>query len=274
MPKLDSMFAHLRALYREVVHAVTRGSADQWGEMGRNAKGDQVKWFDLAADRAVCAYLEQHFPCPVRLLSEEGAPRDFGVGEPEWTMILDPVDGSENFARGLAPAAMAIALIPASLPIALETVEFALVGDLYRDHIWQAARGRGAFSNDRPLHSSPATPLEQAIISCDLGQAIIQPSLLQVLARARGVRAFGSATTVLARVADGSLDAHVDIRDRLTPENFLAPALIISEAGGLMSNSNGAALPQIHSLTECYSIVAAATPELHATLLQYLAVEY
>ena len=104
--------------------------------------------------------------------------------------------------------------------------------------------------------------------------AIIQPPLIQVLARARGVRAFGSATTVLARVADGSLEAHLDLRDRLTPENFLAPALIISEAGGLMTNSNGAALPQIQSLTECYSIVAAATPELHAMLLQYLAVEY
>lgn len=271
MPELDLMLSHLKALYQEVVLAVTRGSADQWGKMGRNAKGDQVKWFDLAADQAVCAYLERHFPGPVRLLSEEGAPRDFGAGQPEWTMILDPVDGSENFSRGLAPAALAISLIPAGLAIAVETVEFALVGDLYSRQLWYAGRGQGAFGNHGRLQAGSITQLEQALLSCDLSQAMIQPSLATVLAQARGVRAFGSATIVLARLADGSLDAHLDLRDRLTPENFLAPALIITEAGGLITNANGAALPPIQSLTDCYSIVAAANPELHASLLQWLA---
>lgn len=271
MPKLDSMLTHLETLYRQVVQAVARGSADQSADLGRNAKGDQVKWFDLVADQAVGAYLKQDFPGPVRLLSEEGAPRDFGVGEPEWIMVLDPVDGSENFSRGLSPAAMAVALVPANLPIAIETVEFALVGDLYSNQLWQAARGRGAFSNGRRLHTNAITQLEQAMLSCDLSQAMTHPSLLQLLSRARGVRAFGSATMVLARVADGSLDAHLDIRDRLTPENFLAPALIITEAGGLITHASGAALPPIQSLTDGYSIMAAATPELHATLVQYLA---
>jgi myo-inositol-1(or 4)-monophosphatase len=271
MPNLDPLLTHLEALYHEVVRAVTGGSAARWGELGHNAKGDQVKWFDLAADQAVCAYLERHFPSPVRLLSEEGAPRDFGVGEPEWIMVLDPVDGSENFARGLNPAAMAIALIPAGLRVALETVELALVGDLYSDHIWHAARGKGAFSQGKRLHASSVTRLDQAIISCDLGRTIIQPPLIHLLAQAHGVRAFGSATTVLARVADGSLDAHLDLRDRLTPENFLAPALIITEAGGLITDAEGANLPPIQSLTECYSVVAAGALALHAALLQYLA---
>ena len=271
MPKLDPLLTHLEALYHEVVRAVTGGSAARWGELGRNAKGDQVKWFDLAADQAVCGYLEQNFPSPVRLLSEEGVPRDFGVGEPEWTMVLDPVDGSENFARGLNPAAMAIALIPAGLPVALETVELALVGDLYSDHTWQAARGKGAFGQGKRLHTSPVARLDQAIISCDLSHTTIQPPLIHMLAHARGVRAFGSATTVLARVADGSLDAHLDVRGCLTPENFLAPALIITEAGGLITNAAGVALPPIQSLTECYSVVAAGAPELHAALLRYLA---
>src|SRR6185295_5194530 len=119
MPQADSLLTHLEALYQAVMQAVSSGSAAGWGELGQNAKGDQVKWFDLAADRAVCAYLEQHFPGPVKLLSEEGEPRPFGRGEPEWTMVLDPVDGSQNFARGLAPAAVAIALVPASLPVAV-----------------------------------------------------------------------------------------------------------------------------------------------------------
>lgn len=271
MTQAIALITHLEALYRVVVQAVTDGSAAGWGHLGRNPKGDQVKWFDLAADQAVCAYLEQQFPCPVKLLSEEGAPRSFGSGDPEWALVLDPVDGSENFSRGLAPAAVALALIPANLPVAVHTVEYALVGDLYRHHTWQAERGKGALLNGTiPLRTSSVTQLEQAMISCDLNQANIPSSLANALFRAKGVRAFGSATTVLARVADGSLDVHLDLRECLTPENFLAPALIISEAGGLITAPNGDALPQIQSLTECYSILAAANPELHTGLIQAL----
>jgi fructose-1,6-bisphosphatase/inositol monophosphatase family enzyme len=269
----NSMSAHLEALFQAVLHAVTSGSADQWGKLGQNAKGDQVKWFDLAADRAVCTYLEQHFPCPVKLLSEEGEPRNFGVGEPEWTMILDPVDGSENFARGLAPTATAIALIPAGQPVAIDTVEYALVGDLYTGRVWQAARGQGGTVDGQLLHPRAATQIEQAFISCDLNHVLIQPSLARLLAQARAVRAFGSATLVLARVADGSLDAHLDWRNDLTPENFIAPALLITEMGGLITDPFGQPLPPIRSLTDCYSILAATTPELHAALRQQLQTE-
>lgn len=271
MPSSNSLLTHLEALYQSVVKAVTTGSSAKWGKLGQNAKGDQVKWFDLAADQVVCAYLDKQFPGPVTLLSEEGEPRTFGRGKPEWVMILDPVDGSENFSRGLSPAAVAIALIPAGLPVAVDTVEFALVGDLYRPHTWQAARGKGAFSNGTlPLHTSSVTQLEQALISCDLNHSETPAALTRMLARVHGVRAFGSATTVLARVADGSLDMHLDLRERLTPENFLAPALIITEAGGLITDSEGQALPPIRALTECYSIVAAANPQLHASLINAL----
>jgi fructose-1,6-bisphosphatase/inositol monophosphatase family enzyme len=273
MPKSNTWLDHLEALFQTVVQAVTTGSAAEWGELGRNPKGDQVKWFDLAADRAVCTYLEQHFPCPVKLWSEEGEPRSFGSGEPEWTMILDPVDGSENFSRGLAPAAMAVALIPAGLPVAIDTVEFALVGDLYSGRSWQAARGRGATGNGQPLRPSAVTRIEQAIISCDLNRVLVQPPLDRLLAQARAIRAFGSAATGLVRVADGSLEAYIDLRNNLTPENFLAPALIITEVGGLITDPAGQPLPVIQTLTECYSVLAAATPEFHALLRQKLQVK-
>lgn len=272
MTQSDLLLSHLEALYHAVVQAVTTGNAAQWGALGQNAKGDQVKWFDLAADQAVCTYLDHHFPCPVELLSEEGEPRSFGRGEPEWTMILDPVDGSDNFSRGLAPAGMAIALIPVSQPVAVETVELALVGDLYRRQVWQAVRGKGAWRDGQALQPSQVTQLEQAVINCDISRAAIQPVLAEVLAEARSIRSFGAATLVLVNVADGSLEAHVDLRDRLTPENYLAPGLIIHEAGGLMTAPNGEALPPIQSLTESYSVIAAANPKLHATLLQRLSV--
>jgi fructose-1,6-bisphosphatase/inositol monophosphatase family enzyme len=69
------------------------------------------------------------------------------------------------------------------------------------------------------------------------------------------------------------VEAHLDLRDNLTPENFLAPALIITEVGGLVTDPSGQPLPMIQALTERYSVVAAATPELHALLRQQLQVE-
>jgi peptide chain release factor 2 len=57
MTQATELLTHLEALYRVVVQAVTAGNAAEWGQLGRNPKGDQVKWFDLAADQAVCTYL-------------------------------------------------------------------------------------------------------------------------------------------------------------------------------------------------------------------------
>jgi fructose-1,6-bisphosphatase/inositol monophosphatase family enzyme len=180
------------------------------------------------------------------------------------------VDGSDNYSRGLAPTAVAIALIPYGQPLAVQTVEYALVGDLHRQTIWQAARGQGAYRNGQRLQPSRVTQLAQALLSCDLNRFLIQPALAGLLAGACSVRAFGSAATTLTWVADGTVDAHLDVRERLTPENFLAPSLLIAEAGGVITDSTGQPLPPMPSLTECFSVVSAGTPELHAAILQQL----
>ncbi len=270
MPESALILSHLESLFQEVVRAVTGGDAGQWGKLGYNAKGDQVKWFDLAADRAVSDYLAETFPYPVRLWSEEGVPRDFGRGEPEFIMVLDPVDGSNNFGRGIAPAGMAAALIPAHLPVAADTVQFALVGDLFTGQTWAAARDEGAFGQGQRLMTSRVTRLDQALLSCDLDQLAGQAPLVQVVARAQGARAFGSAARALVMVAAGAVEAHLDLRQILTPENFLAPALIITEAGGKLTDGMGKPLPPIRSLTEGYSILATASPELHTAIIEAL----
>jgi fructose-1,6-bisphosphatase/inositol monophosphatase family enzyme len=185
-------------------------------------------------------------------------------------MVLDPVDGSDNFARGITPVGMTIALIPAGLPIAVGAVQFALVGDLYTGGTWSAARGRGASCNGRPIRTRSVSRLEEALLSCELNHFAVPALLSDVLSRAHGVRASGCATAVLAMVADGRLDAHLDVRGRLTPENFLGPSLILTEAGGVITTPQGNPLPEVFSLTERHSILAAATLELHTILVQEL----
>lgn len=260
----------LESLFLAISQAVRRQDGGFVGETTTNPKGDRVREFDVAADRAACAHLSRRFPHPVLLLSEEGEPRRFGDEEPEFVMVLDPVDGSDNLARGIALAGTAIALIPSGGPISIGTVQYALVGDLFAGNRWVAERGQGAFSNGVRIRSSRVTKLETATVSCELNHFAVDARLAGVLSRAQAVRTLGCATRALSLVADGSLDAHLDVRGRLTPENFLAPSLIMSEAGGLLTDPEGKAIPAIQSLTERHSIVAAATPELHASLVDEL----
>jgi myo-inositol-1(or 4)-monophosphatase len=270
MQRHESIIAHLERLFQQVREVVTGPPPAASEHLGHNAKGDAVKWFDVAADRVVCAYLEKSFPVAVQLLSEEGEPREFGAGQPEFTLVLDPVDGSENFSRGLPPSGVAIAVIPNQAPLSIETVQFALVGNLYSGEIWSAERGKGAFLAGRAIHTSAITDLSEALLSCDLNQALLHPKAGAILAQGRGVRACGAATLDLARVANGIFEAHLDLRHRLTPENFLASSLLIREAGGLITAPDGSTLAPLQDLTDRYSLIASANPRLHEVLVHQL----
>ena len=270
MNKSITITNHLESIFQSVRRVVAAGDLGSTRKATRNAKGDAVKWFDLAADEAVCAYLREHFPCSVVLLSEEGSPREFGTGQPEFTMVLDPVDGSDNFALGMAPVSMAVALIPQSCPISVESVQYALVGDLVTGQICTAQQRKGAFSNGRQVRTATCNAVKNAMISCEMNHFAVRAPLAYVLSRARGVRSLGCATRAITLVASGSLDAHLDLRGRLTPENFLAPSLILTEAGGTISGPDGDPVPGITDLTQRFSIIASGSPELHAVLVQQL----
>ncbi len=265
-----SILTHLESVFRNVQRVVAAGDLGSTRKATRNAKGDIVKWFDLAADEAVCAYLREHFPCPVLLLSEEGSPREFGTGQPEFAMVLDPVDGSDNFALGMTPVSMAVALIPQSCPISVESVQYALVGDLVTGQICTAQQRKGAFCNGRQVRTATCNAVKNAMISCEMNHFAVRAPLANVLSRARGVRSLGCATRAITLVASGSLDAHLDLRGRLTPENFLAPSLILTEAGGAISGLEGKPIPEITNLTQRFSIIASGSPDLHAVLVQQL----
>ncbi len=108
------------------------------------------------------------------------------------------------------------------------------------------------------------------MISCEMNHFAMRAPLANVLSRALGVRTLGCASQAITLVASGSMDAHLDLRGRLTPENFLAPSLILTEAGGAISGQDGEPIPHISDLTQRFSIIASSSPELQAVLVQQL----
>ncbi|MEO8972944.1 MAG: inositol monophosphatase family protein [Ktedonobacteraceae bacterium] len=209
------------------------------------------------------------------VITEERAACTTGPA-PEYRIVIDPVDGSTNVARGIMTATVALAILPIDVPIHAEQVQWALVGDLYTGTVYQAQRGGGAYRNGRRCSVSATRTLEDSIIGINfdgrdmptIGKLLMQQPAIGT------VRRSGSSAMDIAYVASGAYDAFVDIGDILTAESFLASLSIVLEAGGIVSDQNGNNLRDITNLSEGYSLVVAGTGDLHSALIQRIRNEY
>ncbi len=258
-----------------ILHGELRQELQAWKDRPdpgrRNAKGDLQRSFDLAADEYVRSYLERAFPAGV-LLSEESGERRFGRGKLQYRFVVDPVDGSDNYSRRLPLAALCIAVLPAEAPLSPEQVLFSMVGDLLRDESpILAARGEGAYRGSTRLKTSSVGRLSEAFVSCELNHFAPPPQHGKLLSRARGVRVYGCCSLALGLVASGAIDAHVDVRDRLTLESFLAASLAVEEAGGSVVDRKGNPLGALAGLEQRTNLIAAASSELAKEIAKVLA---
>lgn len=109
-----------------------------------------------------------------------------------------------------------------------------------------------------------------AFLSSELNHFAPPPALGSLFGRARAVRSFGCASRAIALVASGALDAHIDVRGRLTPESFYAAALILEEAGGCLVDPAGEPLGLAEGITHRSRLIAAATPALAREIVEVL----
>ncbi len=245
--------AHLRQLRSEAVAAAT---------VGVNAKGDLQRHFDVDADRWIRSWLTEHCASGVVESEENTDALELG-NEPEgYRFIVDPVDGSDNYARGLPLSALSVAILPRDVPLRVDQILYGLVGDVSHADPVVAARDQGTTRGAERLHTSKVHRLRDAVLSCELNHWAPDGALAKTLAGCAGVRAYGCASRALCLVAEGALDAHIDVRSRLTPESFLAASLLVTEAGGYVSRLDSKPLGPFRSLQDRTTLVAAATKEL------------
>ena len=246
-------------LHHQVRNAVA--TADRAGTGSRNAKGDEIKRFDLIANDAALTVLRE-LQLPIVVDSEESEPLQIGSGTPRHRLILDPVDGSDNWARGLPLSALSCAVLPADAPLHPDWVEAALVGPLEPGTTLIALKGSGAWRGKESLHISDVRNVAEATISVELNHHSPSPGIARLTAAARSVRCYGCASRAISLVAEGVTDAHVDARGRLTAESYLAAARLVIEAGGWVVGLDGAPLAAPESLTDRVSLIAAASRDL------------
>ena len=216
------------------------------GTHEKTSAADLVTEYDLAVE----AFLKRELPplCPGAIFygEEEAENADPSRG---WAFIVDPIDGTTNFVRGLRQSAISVALARDG------QVEYAVVFDPYKNEMFSARRGGGAFLNGAPIRVS-GKPLAEGIFG--MGTAIyrreyLEPTMRvteQLFRRACDSRRLGAAALDLCDVACGRVELFFEYS--LCPWDFAAGSLIITEAGGHISTLQGGPL----ALTERCSVWA------------------
>lgn len=200
-------------------------------------KGDIniVTPFDLEAQRLVLETLTASFPDYAYLTEEEyDEARNLNS---LWRWIIDPLDGTSNYASGFPHFCTSLAL---------EYSGEVVLGVVYSptlDESFYAVRGRGAFLNGKPIHVSSSPYLIESVIATGIpydNKDTLQ-ECLRLLAKitpvTRTTRVLGAAALDLCYVACGRLDAYWDVE--LSPWDMSGGGLIVAEAGGNVSTVSG-----------------------------------
>jgi len=226
-------------------------------------KGDinLVTEADLASEKLIIEKIRSHYPKHSILAEESGESIAILDGDKRWKWIIDPLDGTTNYAHGYPCFCVTIAL---------ERDGEIVVGatfDPTRDEMFSAEKGAGANLNNRRIRVSDAEKLGDALLVTGFPYDFKKREdfaghLTEFLLRSRGIRRDGSAAIDMAYVACGRFDGFWE--EGLNPWDVAAGKLLIEEAGGKITYYDGSPL-SIYSPPIC-----ASNNLIHAQMLEVL----
>ena len=194
---------------------------------------DFVTEVDHAAERAIIDVLRQAYPDHGFLAEESGA--EASGGDYQW--VIDPLDGTTNFLHGFPQFSVSIALRHKN------RLEIGVIYDPVTQELFTAARGEGAFMNEKRLRVSGRKGLAGALLSTGFPYTdqryldIYLETMKALMMPTAGIRRPGSAALDLAWVAAGRCDGFWEFN--LNAWDIAAGALIVREAGGIVTDFAG-----------------------------------
>jgi myo-inositol-1(or 4)-monophosphatase len=215
---------------------------DRLGRARVSNKGDidLVTEADLASEQLIIERIKSYYPRHAILAEESGDTAALAAaGASEWKWIVDPLDGTTNYAHGYPCFCVSIALECAG------KIEIAVVYDPSRDEMFAAERGQGAHLNERRLRVSDVDDLNRAMLCTGFPYNVRErPNFARHFAKftmeAQAVRRDGSAALDLAYLACGRFDGFWE--DGLNAWDVAAGVLLIEEAGGRVTDFTGGPL--------------------------------
>ena len=199
-------------------------------EIRKKGELDLVTKADETAEALIIEAIHEAYPNDEILAEESGA----RPGSNAWRWIIDPLDGTTNFAHGLPHFSVSAALASGDELMA------GIVYDPIKQELFVAEKGRGASLNGKKIEVSACRSLGDALsvtgFSYDRRERMdeLLERVARLLNNCQGMRRFGSAALDLAYLACGRFDLYLE--DGLNPWDIAAGALLVSEAGGFASD--------------------------------------
>ena len=226
--------------------------------LGVDFKADDspVTRADRAVESAVRMLIGRHFPGQGIFGEEHGITGD--ISDEMW--IIDPIDGTRSFITGHPLFGFLLAKLRSG------RAELSVVGLPALNETYLALRGGGTRCNGAPIRCSGQTRLDQATVYINEGERIFAdaPALFARLMTTGRTRRFAYDCYPYALLAAGHVDVVID--HGLQPYDTIPVSLLVEEAGGVMTDWQGAPL----GMGADTNTIAAATPELHAAMLDML----
>ena len=194
-------------------------------EVSLKGRANVVTDADLASERLILDYVGAEYP-EFGILSEESAPV---AGSSPYTWVVDPIDGTRNFAEGIPHFCVVVAIAAGGDVVAGVTY------DPVRDEMFAAQRGHGATLNGEPMRVSDRQQIDEAVLGFDLGYNFDQAKLLLEMAggiwpQVPAYRLMGSSAMSLAYAACGRIDLY--FHHSLSAWDIASGILLAREAGG------------------------------------------
>ncbi|WP_170766444.1 inositol monophosphatase family protein [Ruegeria lacuscaerulensis] len=225
------------------------------GRLGVEFKADEspVTQADKGVEAKVRAYLQEHFPDHGIFGEEQG----FDGQDRHQVWIIDPIDGTRSFLSGHPLFGFLLGHLTDGVP------QVGVIGMPALNEVFLGVRGRGASLNGQEINTSQKTRLDHSILYVNEGDKIYRdyPAVFERLMQSGQTRRFAYDCYPHALLAAGHVDAVIDYD--LQPYDYLPVAVVVEAAGGVMTDWDGKPL----NLNSDGRVVSAATPELHAQLL-------
>ena len=195
---------------------------------------DYVSYVDKGSEQLIVSALRELLP-EAGFITEEGLA---GHDAEQMLWVVDPLDGTTNFIHQYAPYAVSIALLQG------REILLGVVYEICADECFYAWKGGGAYLNGQPLHVS-SQQIGDALLclqlphNSDAYKPVIRPLIDIFYGHVGSIRMCGSAAMALCHVAAGRLDG--DAEQYIGQWDFMAGSLIVTEAGGTVTDYSGSA---------------------------------
>jgi myo-inositol-1(or 4)-monophosphatase len=199
-----------------------------FGTSATSSKGrhDVVTAMDVEVEHFIRAAIGRHYPNDAILGEEHGG----SAGTRVW--VIDPIDGTANYARGIAHYCVSIAYVENGAPVV------GVLHDPSQERLYAASRGEGAWLNGERMAVSACDRIDEATVECGWSLRRSTADYLALLGRVMGagcaIRRAGSGALGLADVAAGRVEAYCELH--INAWDCAAGLLLVSEAGGFTND--------------------------------------